>query len=214
MMVRAIAEVTDFPAAMKLIAEEKAKNPEFAAWVDARRLTSYRAEEMGHYAPGTLGAAIREFMAKGYEIEFMKKDEVPQNDFDYILKRRTALHDIEHMVTGYGPNSAGEMALSMANVTAMASYFSPDLAQFMNAHNVWVSSASYKRVSLHYPAALPVILEAMERGVALGRRLKKPLLMYDWEDYLDWQLDDIAADIGFERGPGDDWHWTIAACTG
>jgi len=213
-MVRAIAEVTDYPEAMQLIAAEKAKNPEFAKWVDARRFTSYRAEEMGHHAPGTLGATICAFMAKGYEIEFMKKGQQPANDFEYILKRRTALHDLEHMVTGYGPNSAGEMALSMANVTSMSRYFSPDLAQFMNAHNVWVSSSSYKRISLHYPAALPITLEAMQRGIELGRALKKPLLMYDWEDYLDWQLEDIAAEIGFVRGPGDEWEWTIAAATG
>jgi ubiquinone biosynthesis protein Coq4 len=214
MMVKAINEVTDFPAAIRLVEEEKAKKPEFAAWLAAGRHSSYRIEEMGHYAEGTLGAAIRTFMQKGYEIEFMHKGEKPASEFEYMVKRRTALHDIEHMVTGYGPNSAGEMALAMANVTSTANYFSPDLAQFVSQHTVWVSSASYKRISLHYPAVLPTILEAMQKGIELGRALDKPLFLYPWEDWLDWQLDDIAAHLGFVRGPGDDWHWTIAAATG
>ena len=213
-MVRAINEVTDYPAVMALIAEEKVKNPEFAAWIEARRFTSYNADEMGRYAEGTLGATIRAFMAKGYEIEFMHKGQQPANDFEYMLKRRTALHDIEHMATGYGPNSAGEMALAMANVTATAHYFSPNLAQFLSAHTVWVSSSSYKRVSLHYPAVLPTILEAMQKGIELGRALDRPLFLYPWEDWLDWQLEDIAAHLGIMRGPGDDWAWTIAAATG
>ena len=38
-----------------------------------------------------------------------------------------------------------------------------------------------------------------------GRAIKKPLLMVDWEDYLDWQIADIAVDLGFEQGPGDAW---------
>ena len=35
-----------------------------------------------------------------------------------------------------------------------------------------------------------------------------------WEDYLDWQLDDIADYLGFKRGPGSAWDWTTEAATG
>jgi ubiquinone biosynthesis protein COQ4 len=38
--------------------------------------------------------------------------------------------------------------------------------------------------------------------------------MERWEDYLDWQLDDLAAHLGFEPGPGDEWHWTTEAASG
>jgi hypothetical protein len=31
---------------------------------------------------------------------------------------------------------------------------------------------------------------------------------------LDWQLDDIAAHLGFARGPAQGWDWTTAATTG
>ena len=61
---------------------------------------------------------------------------------------------------------------------------------------------------------LPTYLDAMQQGIALGMALKKPLLMIQWEDYLDWQLDDIATHLGFARGPGDSWAWTTEAASG
>lgn len=146
-------------------------------------------------------------------MEFMHKGDVT-SDFDYIVKRRTALHDLEHIITGYGPNNAGEQALSIANVATAANYFTPDLAQFINTFNVFVTSSSYHRNSLHYPATMPVMLEAMQKGIELGRALKQPLFMYNWEDYLDWTLEAIAEELGFTRGPGDDWEWTSDASAG
>jgi ubiquinone biosynthesis protein Coq4 len=61
---------------------------------------------------------------------------------------------------------------------------------------------------------MPDYLDAMRRGITAGQALKKPLFMLEWSDYLDWQLDDIAATLGFERGPGAGWDWSTAACTG
>jgi len=34
------------------------------------------------------------------------------------------------------------------------------------------------------------------------------------EEYLDWQLDDIVAHLGFARGPAQGWDWTTEATTG
>src|SRR5882757_7054229 len=46
LMIRAIGEVTDHAEVARLVAEEKVKNPEFGAWVDARQRTSFRPEEV------------------------------------------------------------------------------------------------------------------------------------------------------------------------
>jgi ubiquinone biosynthesis protein Coq4 len=54
----------------------------------------------------------------------------------------------------------------------------------------------------------------MQQGIAAGLALKKPLFLVDWEDYLDWQLEDIAAHLGIVRGPAEGWAWTTAAMTG
>ena len=213
-MIKAVAEVKDVPEFIRLIAEEREKKPEFAAWLDARRTTSYNVEMLRDYPAGTLGATIRAFLEQGgMNMEFMMNGEA-KTDLDYIVKRRTANHDIEHMVTGFGPNQLGEEALALCNVTSTAAYFTPALAQHFSEFPVFVSVCSYKRVSLHYPAAMPAYLESMRQGIAAGQALKKPMFMVQWEDYLDWQVEDIATDLGITRGPGAGWDWSLQACSG
>jgi ubiquinone biosynthesis protein Coq4 len=215
LMAKAIADVVDYPAVFKLLQAEREKNPEFAAWLDERRLTSYNPAEMQHYADGTLGAAIREFLNQpGFEMEFTAKEVKPANDLEYLIKRYGNNHDIDHLVTGFGPNLAGEEALAMASVTVASRFFTPELAQFITQYQVFVSAGAYKRNAIHYPSVMTTFLEAMHLGIAAGLSMRKPLFMVQWEDYLDWQLDDIAADLGFTRGPGAAWDWTTEAASG
>ena len=205
-MSRGIDDVTDYADWAKQVAIEKAENPVFAEWLDRRQMARFNPHEMGHYADGTLGATIRDFMLKsGYDIEFMNKGTVPANDLQYLMKRSSECHDIQHMVTGFGPNIAGEHALIMMNVTGNACFFRPELAAYISRSPYFLASANLMRSGLHYSAGMPRLLEATELGIAAGRGLKKPLHIVNWEDYLDWQLDDIAADLGFTRGPGDLW---------
>jgi ubiquinone biosynthesis protein COQ4 len=213
-MIQAIEEVTDYEEVVRLVAAEKQKNPEFGAWVDARRWTTYRADELRHHGAGTLGAAIRIFLEQsGMNMEFIKAREVT-SDVQYIRQRRVVLHDIEHLVTGFGPNSAGEQALALCNVAATARYFTPALAQYFSHATYFVSVASFARASLHYHGVLPAYLEAMQKGIAAGLALEKPLFLVEWEEYLDWHLEDIAAHFGFVRGPAQGWDWTNEATTG
>jgi ubiquinone biosynthesis protein Coq4 len=215
LMIRAINEETDYAEIARLIEAEKARKPDFAAWLAERRLTSYSIDMLKHHAQGTLGATIRAFMEQpGMELEFMRKGEVVRTDLEYLGKRQTQLHDIQHMATGFGPDTAGEQALALANITATARYFTPALAQFISAHQVWVSSTGYNRTALHYHHVMPTYLDAMQQGIAMGMAIPKPLFMIQWEDYLDWQLDDIAADLGIVRGPGPAWGWTTDGASG
>jgi ubiquinone biosynthesis protein COQ4 len=214
-MVRAIAEVKDMAEFARLVEEEKAKKPDFAAWLNERRYTVYRPNQLLQYAEGTLGAAIRVFVEdSGMEMQFMMKDEEAESDIEYIVKRRVANHDIEHIVTGFGPYQLGESALAIMSITASANYFTPALAQHISEHSMFVSGTGYYRVSLHYPALLPHELDAMRRGIAAGQALKQALFMVQWEDYLDWKLADICNYLGFERGPAEGWAWSLEASVG
>jgi ubiquinone biosynthesis protein COQ4 len=213
LMVKAISEVTDRAEAVRLLAEEKVKNPEFGAWIDARQRSIFRPDEVRDHRQGTLGAAIRVFMAAGYNMEFIAQREAP-SDIDYLRQTRAALHDIEHLVTGFAPNTAGEAALALCNIAAFARYFTPPLAQYLSHANCWVSAGGYMRTSLHYHQVLPTYLEAMQLGIAAGLALKRPLFLESWEDYLDWPLEDIAPHFGFVRGPVDAWAWTNEATSG
>lgn len=215
LMIRALQEVTDPARVVRLFEEEKQKNPQFAEWLGKRRYTSFKRENLVDYQPGTLGNAIHEFLnIPDMEMEFVSNSNEVKSDLEYFIKRRSGLHDIEHMVTGFGPNTAGENALAMLNVTANARFFTPELAQYMSASNVWITSTGYNRTALHYHHALPTYLEAMQRGIAAGLSVRQPLFMVPWEDYLGWPLEDIAEELGIVRGPGADWDWTTDATTG
>jgi len=206
-MSRAIDDVTDYAEWAALVEAEKRINPDFAAWLEERRTTRYNPHAMGDYAAGTLGATIRDFMlSSGYDMEFIDKGMKPASDLEYLMKRAGECHDIHHMVSGFGPNIAGEHALIMMNVTANAHYFSPELAGYISRSQYYLSAANYMRCSLHYSAGMPRLLEATQLGIEAGRSLRRPLIVTNWENYLDWQIDDIATELGFTRGPGDAWQ--------
>jgi ubiquinone biosynthesis protein COQ4 len=200
-------DVTDFAEFYKLIEMEKLKNLDFADWLAERRYTSYASMDLSGYAEGTLGANIRAFLSRpGFDMEFINKDVEPANDIEYLLKRSGSNHDIDHMVTGFGPSLAGEQALSTMSACATFRFLSPDLARLIAHANCFVTAASLQRASLHYPAGMELMYESMRLGIVAGQSIRMPLFMVPWEDYLDWQLEDIAAALGFTRGPGDAWQ--------
>jgi ubiquinone biosynthesis protein Coq4 len=212
---RAFAEVTDGPRLFALLQEEKARLPEFAEWLDARYTSSFTAESLQGYAPGTLGARMHDFIASsGMSIDFMFLGEA-ENDYDYLNKRRIQNHDIEHMVTGLDPSPVGEVALIVAHTVMASNYFSEAFASELNRFGMFLTSTGLMRMACHYGHVVPAYLDGIARGRALGEKQKRPLFMVRWEDYLDWTIADIRKEFRFEDGPEDGyWTWTFEASKG
>jgi ubiquinone biosynthesis protein Coq4 len=214
-MSRALADVADHQETLAAIEEEKSRNPAFAAFLQKRPMTSYDPAQMTHHAPGTLGAEIRTFIEKtGYDLEFVNKGVSPRNDLEYLFKRFGDCHDIHHIVTGFGPNASGEHALAVMNVSCNARHFNPRLARALSMPNIFVSAASYTRIALHYHEGMPLHLDAMAQGIRAGLDIRIPLAIVEWENYLDWPVEEVAKDLGFARGPGDAWEITNTLCRG
>jgi ubiquinone biosynthesis protein COQ4 len=208
-MIRALAEVRDDAEFLALVQAERAKNPAFAAWLDRRRLTTYRPAEMRHYPDDTLGGRIRDFIEKsGMEMQFMKAGLEPRNDIEYMIKRRAAHHDIEHIVTGFGPNALGEPALAIMNNVSILNHITPALAKYLNEANMFITATGIFRASLHTPELLLDLYTAWELAIGAGNAIRMPLFMVDWEDYLDKTPDEICADLGFRRGPAEAWSYS------
>lgn len=214
-MLRGIADVTDHEEVRQALDEEKASNPAFREWIEARRISRYRLDDLRDCRPGTLGQAIYAFMVRsGLDINFLNEDREIVDDVDYLRMRSSGGHDIQHIVSGFGPDPAGEHALGLMNVTCNSLAFNPVLARYASMPMFFITAAGYSRIYLNYPGGLPTILEATELGVSAGRAIRIPLLMVEWESYLDWQLDDVRADLGFEPGPGDAWEVSNETCLG
>jgi ubiquinone biosynthesis protein Coq4 len=216
MAAKAIGEVTDFAEFARLVEEEKRLKPEFAEWLAARRHKIFRVDELKDHSPGTLGHTIWNFLVStGYQMDMLQMGNITvTNDIDYISQRRGAIHDLEHLVSGFGTNWVGEIGLLWTSITSFVNYFSPDLAQHIAAGQTLLAHAAMQQTSLHYPKVFPTLIEAVRSGMAMGGALKKPMMMEDWESMLDLQLSDIAKRLGITPAPGAAWDWTNEATMG
>ena len=190
-------ELEDLPRILQLFEEEKARLPRFREWLDRRQLSDFRLDDVRHCAPGTLGAALRHWMeTTGYELDLFFQEVKVVNDFTYYLRQTSLSHDIEHMVTGFGPNHGGEIAMVTANMHARARYFVPELANFFNRVFAYLKAKTILKDALYYPEAMAINLEAEFRGAEQGRNWKYPIMLAPWRDWADWQIADIREELG------------------
>jgi len=214
---RALAELSDDAEIEALVAKDKTLKPDFAAWLDARVLSDFTLEELAGFAPGTLGAMIHDYFASrpGFELNFTNRGLEPTSDYKYLQKQRTLAHDIEHMISGLGPNPVGEFALIACNLKAYYNYFSPDLACELTRMTGFLLSTGLMKVNLHYPEVMGATLEGVQKGTEMGDKLKRPLLVTNWRAYLDWTIADIRADLNIvDAPPAGTWDWTAEARRG
>ncbi len=202
----------DMPAIFRLFEEEKARLPEFRNWLDRRVLSDFKVEEVKHCKPGTLGHVIHDFLANsGYQMDYFFQGMKVDSDYTFYLKERTFTHDIEHMVTGFETNHAGEVALLTANMYAFYNYFCPELAAFFNRVSTYLRAKTYMKSGLHYPEGFKVQLDAEFVGAQQGRNWKMPLMLVPWREMIDRPLVDIRAEFGItEVLPAGHWDWTTA----
>lgn len=214
--IQAFEEVNDLAGTLQLIEDEKKKNAEFSAWLDARYLSKIRTEDLKDYRQGSLGAVLYEFAIKtGYDLDFLF-NEPPKNDYEYLIKRIVQGHDITHMVTGLDPTPIGENALIMANYQSMSCHFSsPELAAELGKFGMFLLTTGLMQTTLHYPKVLPTYLEGVRIGMEMGKKLKKPLFYVRWEDYWDWTIPQIREELNIVGAPENDvWAWTDEAWRG
>jgi ubiquinone biosynthesis protein Coq4 len=213
-MSRGLADVADYAAAAHLLEQERARNPALAAWLDARGGIDFDSDVLARCAPGTLGQAIHAFITiSGMELKFVHNFNV-NSDIEYLLKMLGQTHDLQHIVSGFGPNIAGEQALALMNIASTHRFLGHELARFMNMAGTFISSASYARTLFNYPEGTPILLEATKRGIEAGQAVTMPLFMLDFNAHLDTPLDQLARELGFERGEPEEWEISEELCTG
>lgn len=204
----------DYPRIMALFEEEKARLPLFKQWCDNRLLSDFKKDEVRDCAPGTLGAALFNWMeTSGYELDLFYREIEVVNDLTFYLRQAALNHDIEHMVTGFGPNHGGESALLNANLHSRSIYFHPELAGFFNRIQVYLRAKTSMKDVLHYPAALVIQLEAEHMGSIQGRNWKYPIMLAEWRKMVDWQLADIREELNITPLPPEGmWEGSNLLC--
>jgi ubiquinone biosynthesis protein COQ4 len=211
---QALMMLEDFGRIMALFEEEKARLPEFKRWCDTRALCDYKKDEVKDCTPGTLGAALYDFMVNsGYELDVFYREIQVVNDLTFYLRQAALTHDIEHIVSGFGPNHGGEVALLNANMHSKARYFHPELAAFFNRIPTYLKAKTIMKDGLHYPEAMVLNLEAEYQGAVQARSWKYPLMLADWRAMTEWQIVDIREELGITPIPAPDlWADTNRLC--
>jgi ubiquinone biosynthesis protein Coq4 len=205
-------QLEDHATLFRLFEEEKQRLPEFKAWLERRQLADFKAEEVKDCAAGTLGAVIYDFLANsGYQNDFFFQGMKIETDFDYYLKQRTLTHDIEHMITSFETDHAGEIALLAANTRAYYQYFRPELAAFFNRVGTYLRAKTMMKSGLFYPQAFKIELDAEDFGAQQGRNWKMPLMMLPYRDLVNTQVSEIRETYGITpTNPPGTWAWTTA----
>src|SRR5271166_4540227 len=72
---QALLEVTDEDECEALVAKDKARLPDFAAWLDARVLTDFTLDELSGFAPHTFGGKVHAYFSAqpGFELNFINR---------------------------------------------------------------------------------------------------------------------------------------------
>ncbi|MXO74339.1 hypothetical protein GRI40_03755 [Altererythrobacter aerius] len=199
---------------IRLFEEEKARLPLFREWLEKRNLADFTKAEVEGCAPGTLGAMLYDFMVNsGYELDVFFREVQVVNDFTFYLRQTALTHDIEHMVTGFGPNHGGEIALLNANLHSKSLYFRPELAAFFNRIQCYLKAKTIMKDSLHYPEALALNLEAEFRGAEQGRNWAYPIMLADWRSLVDTPITEIRRMLNITPvPPAGEWEDTNRLC--
>jgi len=204
----------DFGRIMELFEEEKARLPRFKEWCDKRALADFKKDEVADCVPGTLGAALHDFMVNsGYELDIFYREIQVVNDLTFYLRQTALTHDIDHIVSGFGPNHGGEIALLNATLHSKARYFHPELAGFFNRVPTYLKTKTTLKDALHYPEAAVLNLEAEYQGAIQGRNWKYPMMLAPWREWTDWQIADIREELGINPVPPEGlWADTNRLC--
>jgi ubiquinone biosynthesis protein Coq4 len=196
-VVQIFFQLEDLGRVIELFEEERRDRPEFNRWLEQRQLADFKIDDVKHCAPGTLGAALHDFMVNsGYELDIFYREIQVVNEFTFYLRQTALTHDIEHIVSGFGPNHGGELALVSANLHSRVKYFGPELAAFFNRVQTYLKAKTIMKDGLYYPQAAALGLEAEYVGATQGRNWKYPIMLVNWREYTDVQIADIRKELG------------------
>ena len=87
------------------------------------------------------------------------------------------------------------------NTQSYFNYFGPEFAGEMNIISTFLTSCNLMRANLHYPKAVPAMLEAIRIGHEMGDNLKRPLFYVKWEDYFHNTIAEIREDLNIVVAP-------------
>jgi ubiquinone biosynthesis protein Coq4 len=169
------------------------RQPQVAEAAAARRRTPPLTFESLEAMPeGSVGRiAARFFRAHGLDPAAMPRRETP-TDVEWVSAHLYETHDLWHVLTGFGPDVAGELGLQ-------AFY----CAQVEGSVSIAIMSAGLLNTLLYRPDDRVPRMAAIARGWGLGVRAHA-LVGLDWAKTLERPLADVRRELGLSVDAADD----------
>lgn len=190
------------PEAIDAYMEELHGLPGAAEFLEERFIAEpLTVEGLKDYAPGTLGAAYREFVVENDLIENFGRDyrvfqkqlmasgklkRMPE-EMAYMMVRGTQLHDFMHVLTGYGATIPGELAL--------ASYY---LSQMRSPYHAIRLAVTMSHTAFVAPNGVVPSMDAFVDGWQYGRNSRN--INFDrWEERLGEPLSALQSEMNLRQ---------------
>ena len=183
-LITALTQLTDTAEIENLIAEERESNPAFRTWVDEAYIGPHSVAFFADHAPDTIGGIYHDCLVnKGFEVNLGRATLEPKSRYEFMRFRMGQIHDFEHIITGGGFNTLGELMPYFVRLSNVHRHISPKLAGELTKFYILGGYRFPVRAGLHYPQIYLTVLDIMQRGIRIGMN-STPIFMARFEDVL------------------------------
>ena len=195
-----LADIFDVPRIEELFTAERKRWPELDAWFAEGFSSNFTVDELLSHPEGSLGHTFGRYLRdNGFEIDIVPRF-TPRNQFEYFSLRSGQTHDLEHIVCGGGFDIIGELVPYFARLSNLPRFLDPELAGIVNAGQVLGAFRLMTRTALHYQAAFPAALAAMQAGTKVGEQ-SDPVFMMKYEDVFHLPIAEAREALGIRGAP-------------
>ncbi len=182
-----LADVLAPPPAMRRMAEALGRVPTAATALRERpRVGAVDLEALRQLPPGTLGRAFAEHLdTHGLDPNALPRREA-HTDTEYIRAHLLEVHDIWHVLTGFGTDVAGELGLMAFNLAQLGSPFAAGIL-----------TGGLANTLLYAFPERDVRMRAIVRGWLLGKRARL-LFGTAWATLWEEPLEALRARFGLD----------------
>jgi len=178
-----LGRVQDRPRITRLIAEERARNPAFDAWLAERFVSTFTVEDLAACPPGSVGQILAARIGAGAHGADIVPARAALDDYDYILLRQAQNRWLEHIVAGASFDHFGELTVHFVHLANLFRSLDPGLAGELAVFRILAALRYIPRTILHYPQATMTLFQGIIRGRMFGLE-SAPIFALRYEDVL------------------------------
>jgi len=148
-------------------------------------------EKLSGLPDGSLGREFARYLVDNEldanllrESAFIGAHRARGEDAGYLAERGFQLHDVFHVLTGFDTTPLGEVRVVSFTV-----------AQTPAPYPAMIIATRPLQMVLYKPELLPVVMDAITEGWALGRRARS-LMAVHWEEYWESPLTELREEYG------------------